>query len=153
MSEPSHSDIANRAYQIWEREGRPHGRDQDHWHNAERELQNAGAAKENRPSGEMTGAQQTGSRQTGAASPGRPAHPSAPSTTQAAASTTKRTQQAPGSEPAAKSTQTQAGQPSGVKAQQSSSGKAEPPSTDKSADKSQGGSSARKPRSSRQTNP
>lgn len=151
MSQPSHSDIANRAYQIWEREGRPHGRDQDHWHSAERELGNtSGAAKENRPRGELTGAQQTGSRQTGAASPGRPAHPSAPSTTQAAASTTKRTQQAPGSEPTAKSAQTQAGQPSGVKAQQSSSGKAEPPGADTSGDKSQG-TSARKPRSSRQT--
>jgi hypothetical protein len=30
--------IAERAYQIWEREGRPHGRDMDHWLQAEREL-------------------------------------------------------------------------------------------------------------------
>jgi hypothetical protein len=27
-----------RAYQIWEAEGRPHGRDQAHWYQAEREL-------------------------------------------------------------------------------------------------------------------
>lgn len=27
-----------RAYQIWEAEGRPHGRDQAHWFQAEREL-------------------------------------------------------------------------------------------------------------------
>jgi hypothetical protein len=30
--------IRERAYQIWEREGRAHGRDQDHWHAARREL-------------------------------------------------------------------------------------------------------------------
>jgi hypothetical protein len=30
--------IRERAYQIWEREGREHGRDQDHWQTAEREL-------------------------------------------------------------------------------------------------------------------
>jgi hypothetical protein len=30
--------IRERAYQIWEREGREHGRDQDHWQRAEREL-------------------------------------------------------------------------------------------------------------------
>lgn len=27
-----------RAYQIWDREGRPHGRDQDHWELALKEL-------------------------------------------------------------------------------------------------------------------
>jgi len=26
------------SYQIWEREGRPHGRDQEHWFQAEAEL-------------------------------------------------------------------------------------------------------------------
>lgn len=30
--------IANRAYQIWEREGRPDGKDMDHWLQAEREV-------------------------------------------------------------------------------------------------------------------
>ena len=37
-----HSDleqtIRERAYQIWEREGRIHGRDQEHWHSARLEL-------------------------------------------------------------------------------------------------------------------
>jgi DUF2934 family protein len=32
------SDIARRAYALWEKEGRPHGRDRDHWSRAEREL-------------------------------------------------------------------------------------------------------------------
>lgn len=27
-----------RAYQIWDREGRPHGRDEEHWHQAISEL-------------------------------------------------------------------------------------------------------------------
>jgi hypothetical protein len=147
MSQPSHSDIAKRAYQIWEREDRPHGRDQDHWHTAEREILGAGTAKSDRPMGEINNAEQTNPRQTGAASLGRPAHPAAPSMTHAAASTTKRTQQAPSSQPAAKSAQTQAGQPAGNKAQQSS-GKAEP----RGAEKSQG-TSARKSRAPRQTNP
>ena len=34
--------IRRRAYEIWEREGRPNGRDQEHWREAEAEL--AGAA-------------------------------------------------------------------------------------------------------------
>jgi Protein of unknown function (DUF2934) len=31
--------ISIRAYQLWEQEGRPHGRDQAHWFEAERALQ------------------------------------------------------------------------------------------------------------------
>jgi len=30
--------IKDRAHAIWEAEGRPHGRAEDHWHQAEREL-------------------------------------------------------------------------------------------------------------------
>ena len=30
--------IRQRAYEIWEREGRPHGQDFDHWFRANREL-------------------------------------------------------------------------------------------------------------------
>ena len=33
--------IQRRAYEIWEREGAPHGRDKDHWEMAERELLDA----------------------------------------------------------------------------------------------------------------
>jgi hypothetical protein len=144
MSQSSHSDIANRAYQIWVEEGRPHGRDRDHWHRAEREIQ-GGAAKDSRTA-DLRGAEQN-SRQTEAAALGRPGHPAAPGMTQAAASTTKRTQQAPGSQPTSKSAQTQAGQPAGNKAQQSS-GKAESQSGEKPQ-----GNSTRKPRAPRQTNP
>ena len=31
MIHPNDEAIRDRAYQIWEREGRPHGRDRDHW--------------------------------------------------------------------------------------------------------------------------
>ena len=36
--------LAARAYAIWEREGRPHGRDLDHWLAAEREIARPTAA-------------------------------------------------------------------------------------------------------------
>jgi hypothetical protein len=36
--------IRERAYQIWEDEGRPHGKDFDHWLRAERELAPTGKA-------------------------------------------------------------------------------------------------------------
>ena len=36
--------IRARAYELWEREGRPHGRDRQHWEQAERELRNQGPA-------------------------------------------------------------------------------------------------------------
>jgi hypothetical protein len=35
---PRKQDVQLRSYQIWEREGRPQGRDQEHWFRAEREL-------------------------------------------------------------------------------------------------------------------
>lgn len=39
---PTKQEVQLRSYQIWEREGRPHGRDQEHWFRAERELAVAG---------------------------------------------------------------------------------------------------------------
>jgi hypothetical protein len=39
--EPSHEDIARRAYQLYEESGRRHGHDQDDWFQAERELRQA----------------------------------------------------------------------------------------------------------------
>jgi hypothetical protein len=38
MGESWHDRINERARQLWEREGRPHGRDLDHWQKAEDEL-------------------------------------------------------------------------------------------------------------------
>jgi hypothetical protein len=36
--------IQMRAYEIWEREGRPHGRDREHWFQAAKELIDGAAA-------------------------------------------------------------------------------------------------------------
>lgn len=41
-SKPSEADIRKRAHEIWEREGRPQFRDQEHWLKAEAELAAAG---------------------------------------------------------------------------------------------------------------
>jgi hypothetical protein len=38
MSEERTRRIQDRAHAIWEREGRPHGRDAQHWSEAEREI-------------------------------------------------------------------------------------------------------------------
>ncbi len=35
---PLHAKIAERAYQIWQAAGCPHGQHEDHWYQAEREL-------------------------------------------------------------------------------------------------------------------
>lgn len=37
-SKDSHARIATRAYQLWEAEGRPNGRDTEHWKKAEAEI-------------------------------------------------------------------------------------------------------------------
>lgn len=117
MSKPSESDIAKHAYQLWEREGRPQGRDKDHWHAAEREILGAAKTQEERPSGETRNAQHTDTRkvepppslrQTGSASPGRPAQPASPAGTQAAAAPGKRAAQVQ-SEQAAGAKQQQSG--------------------------------------------
>jgi hypothetical protein len=39
--QPSQQEIAQRAYALWEREGRPHGRNLEHWLSAESELAQA----------------------------------------------------------------------------------------------------------------
>jgi hypothetical protein len=43
MSGPTDDQIRTRAHQLWELAGKPEGRDDDFWHEAEREL-NEGAA-------------------------------------------------------------------------------------------------------------
>ncbi len=47
---PTYDEISALAYQMYEEEGRPHGRDQEHWHQAElllmtRTLQSTSGAK------------------------------------------------------------------------------------------------------------
>lgn len=45
MEGPSEQRIKQRAYEIWEEEGRPEGRAQDHWRRAEAELAGQGGAR------------------------------------------------------------------------------------------------------------
>ena len=44
MTQIAQTDVAARAYQIWESEGRPHGCELDHWLRAEAELSVAAPA-------------------------------------------------------------------------------------------------------------
>ncbi|MBY6265455.1 DUF2934 domain-containing protein [Azospirillum sp. 412522] len=44
--------IRHRAHELWESEGRPHGRDADHWTQAEAEIRGAGALE---PTGKVAG--------------------------------------------------------------------------------------------------
>lgn len=94
MSKPSQSDIAKHAYQLWEREGRPQGRDKDHWHAAERDILGAATAQEDRPIGEIRSAQQASARQADPPPRSRQTGAASPAVTQAAAATGRRTPQA-----------------------------------------------------------
>jgi hypothetical protein len=38
ITQPDEEKIRGRAYAIWEREGRPVGRDDEHWHQAEKDV-------------------------------------------------------------------------------------------------------------------
>jgi len=40
MQRPAEMDIVRRAYELWERTGKPDGRDQEFYQQAEQELQN-----------------------------------------------------------------------------------------------------------------
>jgi len=42
----TYQQIAQRAYEIWEREGKPKGQDQDHWLQAEEELRSEALKKQ-----------------------------------------------------------------------------------------------------------
>jgi Protein of unknown function (DUF2934) len=40
MAEPSETQITTRAYELWEQAGKPEGKDQEFYHQAEQELRN-----------------------------------------------------------------------------------------------------------------
>jgi hypothetical protein len=48
MPEQKEQAIRERAYAIWEEEGRPDGQDLEHWRRAEDEVNSAGEATENK---------------------------------------------------------------------------------------------------------
>ncbi len=48
MTDREHK-IRQRAYGIWEEEGHPHGREQEHWHRAMREVESGAPAQPELP--------------------------------------------------------------------------------------------------------
>ena len=46
---PEESRIRDRAYQLWEDQGKPEGKHEEHWHQAERELSPAGPGDNRTP--------------------------------------------------------------------------------------------------------
>jgi len=40
MKKPTQMEVVRRAYELWEKAGKPEGRDQEFYHQAERELEN-----------------------------------------------------------------------------------------------------------------
>lgn len=121
MSKPSPSDIAKHAYRLWEREGHPHGRDQEHWYQAEREVLGAATAEQDKPIGEIRAAQQASAQKTDAPTAGQPPKGAPP--VQAAAASPSRPSQAQGQgSQTGKPTQPQATQRTSS-SQQSASGK------------------------------
>jgi hypothetical protein len=53
MPEPAERDITRRAYELWEQAGRPEGRDQEFYHQAEQELRNADTSSPMRAPGTL----------------------------------------------------------------------------------------------------
>jgi hypothetical protein len=49
MEKPTEDQIRQRAHELWEQNHRPDGRDDEFWHQAERELQDAGEPPEETP--------------------------------------------------------------------------------------------------------
>jgi hypothetical protein len=49
MAEPTKEQVIHRAYELWEQAGKPEGRDDEFYHQAERELQEAGDSSKEIP--------------------------------------------------------------------------------------------------------
>jgi hypothetical protein len=54
MPARSEASIAVRAYEIWEKQGRPHGRDREHWLQAAAELAKIEGARKPKPAVKVT---------------------------------------------------------------------------------------------------
>jgi hypothetical protein len=75
---PTHEDVARRAYEYWQQQGSPDGRDQEIWFEAERQLATeATALKSSLPEWQSDRAKQTETAATPAPSSQDAAHPAA----------------------------------------------------------------------------
>jgi hypothetical protein len=71
MTDNTHQ-VRERAYRIWEEQGRPEGRETDHWFEAERQLhEGQGAESANEGKGSQTGAREDNRDTTQTAQSGR----------------------------------------------------------------------------------
>ena len=78
MQSDRHTRNKDRAYHIWLSEGRPHGKHDDHWHRAEREI----AAEEGPAAGAAKPARKPRAKSASAAAePAKPARPRTPRAT------------------------------------------------------------------------
>ncbi len=67
MSDPARTRrIEERAYAIWESEGRPHGRDREHWHKAEAQIAEEEGAEKRAFGAPLPTRAQTGKESAGA---------------------------------------------------------------------------------------
>lgn len=62
MTKPEAHEIARRAYEIYQRRGAGHGRDQDDWYEAERELRGANPATASPGGAHVSAERATGER-------------------------------------------------------------------------------------------
>jgi hypothetical protein len=85
--------IRRRAYEIWEQEGRPHGRDWDHWTRAAQEIEKEGVAPEAANSAGSPARKRSGGRRSSPAVQGE-AIPSSTAGARPKRSGTKRTPKA-----------------------------------------------------------
>jgi DUF2934 family protein len=53
MTQPTEKEIKNRAYEIWQRNGRPEGKEDEFWELAEQELRNEDKSSPVRTSGNL----------------------------------------------------------------------------------------------------
>jgi hypothetical protein len=74
--------IKQRAYELWEAAGRPHGQDAEHWARAERELTQGGATRTSAkgPNGKATNGAGGKAKAASASSPASKADPAKPRT-------------------------------------------------------------------------
>lgn len=69
--------VSRKAYEIWEAEGRPHGRDQEHWHRARAEVDAEKPAKPKRATAKPAAAKPAAAKPAAAKAKPAPKKPAA----------------------------------------------------------------------------
>lgn len=69
---PTFEDISRRAYELWEKDGRPDGNEQQHWYQAEKELSQGRQARPIPSQSASSAPASPGPAQTGSKQPAKP---------------------------------------------------------------------------------